>query len=78
VEQEVQAHLFNSGHELLAAELARDDVEAEEITVNGSRYQLAGVSPETYLTPIGPVTVERHVYRPAHVVERGLSERRAP
>lgn len=65
-ERELHAQVLNWERELLAEELARYDVEAEEITVNGQRYSLVGASPETYLTTAGPVTVERHVYRPAH------------
>src|SRR3990172_2976660 len=51
--------------ELLAAELARYDVDAEQIEVEGVRYHPVWVDTETYLTAAGEVQVERHLYRPA-------------
>jgi hypothetical protein len=51
--------------ECLKAELQRYDVVAAEVEVGGTCYRPALTSPETYLTAAGPVTVERHLYRPA-------------
>jgi len=51
--------------ELIAEELARYDVDAEEVEVEGTVYRQALTSTETYLSSAGPVTVERHLYRPA-------------
>ncbi len=51
--------------ELLAAELARYDVDAEQIEVEGVGYHAVWVDTETYLTAAGEVRVERHLYRPA-------------
>ena len=50
---------------LLAAELARYDVNAEQIEVEGVCYHPVWVDTETYLTAAGEVQVERHLYRPA-------------
>jgi hypothetical protein len=52
-------------HELLAAELAGYDVEAEHIEVAGGRYHPVWEDIETYLTGAGEVRVKRHLYRPA-------------
>jgi len=54
--------------ELVSEELARYDVEAEEIEVDGQTYRYTLTSSETYLSAAGPVTVTRHLYRPP---ERG-------
>lgn len=51
--------------ELLAEELARYDVTAEQIEVDGKTYRPTLTSSETYLTSAGEVTITRHLYRPA-------------
>jgi len=51
--------------ELLGEELARYDVSIEQIEVEGETYRPALTSTETYLSGAGPVTVMRHLYRPA-------------
>jgi len=51
--------------ELLAAELARYDVDAAAMEVAGVRYQPVGSDTETYLTAAGEVHGPRHLYRPA-------------
>ena len=51
--------------ELIAEELARYDVEAEAVEVEGTVYRYTLTSSETYLSAAGPVSVERHLYRPA-------------
>lgn len=51
--------------ELLAAELTRYDVKAEQIEVAGVRYHPVWEDTETYLTAAGEVRVKRHLYRPA-------------
>lgn len=51
--------------ELLAEELARYDVVAEQIEVSGETYRPTLRSSETYLTSAGEVTITRHLYRPA-------------
>jgi hypothetical protein len=51
--------------ELLAEELARYDVTAEQVEVEGVRYRQALRSSETYLSAAGSISVRRHLYRPA-------------
>ncbi len=51
--------------ELIGEELARYDVTADEIEVEGVVYRPALAATETYLSAAGPVTVMRHLYRPA-------------
>jgi hypothetical protein len=53
--------------ELLAEELLRYDVTAQEIEVEQIAYRRALTSPETYLTTAGPVTIQRTLYRPVEV-----------
>ncbi len=38
---------------------------AEQIEVGGATYRQALISAETYLSAAGPLTIERHLYRPA-------------
>jgi hypothetical protein len=64
-ERELHECLLGLEQELIAQELARYDVEAEQIEVGGVVYRQALTSPETYLSAAGPVKIERHLYRPA-------------
>lgn len=64
-EHELHEHITRIEREMLSEELARYDVEAEQIEVDGTSYTQALTSSETYLTAAGAVTVERHLYRPA-------------
>jgi hypothetical protein len=64
-EQEVHEQVMALERELLAAELARYDVDAEQIEVAGVRYHPVWADTENYLTPAGEVPVQRHLYRPA-------------
>ena len=64
-ERGLHTHVLAFERELLAAELARYDVEAEQVIVNGVACGQPMTASETYLTTAGPVTVERHLYRPA-------------
>lgn len=50
--------------EMLAAEIARYDVDAEEIEVEGVKYQRVWEDSETYLSTAGEIEVKRHLYRP--------------
>ena len=63
-ERELHMHLLAIERDLVAEELTRYDVVDEQISVNGTVYPLAGTASETYMTAAGPVTVERHLYRP--------------
>jgi len=64
-ERELHEHVMALERECLGAELARYDVTADEIEVAGVIYRPAVTSAETYLSAAGPVTVLRHLYRPA-------------
>lgn len=64
-EQEVHAQVLALERELLARELARYDVAAEQIEVAGVTYHPVWEGTETYLTAVGEVPVRRHLYRPA-------------
>ena len=71
-EHELHAHITAVEQDLLREELARYDVAAEQVEVEGVTYQATLTAPETYLTAAGPVTVERHLYRPAGRVSRSI------
>ena len=64
-ERELHEHVMALERELVTAELARYDVTAEQVEVEGVTYRHTLTSPETYLSAAGPVTVTRHLYRPA-------------
>jgi hypothetical protein len=64
-ERELHEHIMAIEREFIADELARYDVDAEAVEVEGTVYRQALTSTETYLSAAGPVTVERHLYRPA-------------
>jgi hypothetical protein len=63
-ERELHEHITALERELIAEELAHYDVDVEEVEVEGTIYSQALTSTETYLSAAGPVTVERHLYRP--------------
>ena len=64
-EHELHERIMALECELLSAELARYDVEAEQIEVGGVSYRQALTASETYLSAAGPLKIERHLYRPA-------------
>jgi len=64
-ERELHEHVMALECELMTEELARYDVTAEQIKVEGVTYRPTLTSPETYLSAAGPITVTRHLYRPA-------------
>ena len=64
-ERELHEHVMALERELVAEELARYDVTAEHVEVDGVTYCPTLTSPETYLSTAGPITVTRHLYRPA-------------
>ena len=51
--------------DLLADALSRYDVAADEVTVEGVSDRRSLESTQTYLSAAGPITVSRHLYRPA-------------
>jgi hypothetical protein len=63
IEQKMHEHILALERELLAEELVCYDVTATEIEIDQVSYQRGLSSPETYLTPAGPVTVSRSLYR---------------
>ena len=64
-ERELHGHVMAIEREVVAEELARYDVSAEEVEVEKVVYRRIFATPETYLAGAGPVTVTRHLYRPA-------------
>jgi hypothetical protein len=64
-ERDLHERVMALERELIAEELVRYDVDVEEIEVEGTTYRQALASTETYMSAAGPVTVERHLYRPA-------------
>ncbi len=64
-ERELHQHVLELERELLSEELARYDVTAAEIAIKGVTYHPTLTATETYLSTAGPVTVSRHLYRPA-------------
>lgn len=64
-EHELHEHVMAIEREVVAEELARYDVTAEEIEVERVVYRPTLTTSETYLSAAGPVTVRRHLYRPA-------------
>jgi hypothetical protein len=64
-ERELHGLVMQLECELIGEELARYDVTADEIEVEGVVYRPALAATETYLSAAGPVTVMRHLYRPA-------------
>lgn len=64
-EQGLMKHLMAVGCEVLADELARYDLVAEQVCVQGVVCGQPLVARETYLTTAGAVQIERHCYRPA-------------
>ncbi len=64
-ERELHAQIMEFEQALVAAELARYDVDADLIEVAGVPHHPILTSAETYLSAAGPVVVERHLYRPA-------------
>jgi hypothetical protein len=64
-ERELHEHVMALERELMTEELARYDVTAEQVEIEGVAYRPTLTSPETYLSAAGPLTVTRHLYRPA-------------
>lgn len=64
-EHELHEKMMAIERELLTEELARYDVEAEQVKVGEKTYRQTLTSSETYLSAAGPITVERHLYRPS-------------
>lgn len=64
-EHELHEHVMAVERDLLAEELSRYDVIADEVMIDGRAYRQSLESTETYVSAAGPVRVSRHLYRPA-------------
>lgn len=64
-ERELHECVLAVERELLAAALARYDVAAEQVEVEGVVYRYTLTASETYLSAAGPVSVTRRLYRPS-------------
>jgi hypothetical protein len=64
-ERELHEHVMAVERDLLADELGRYAVTADEVTVEGVSYRRSLESSQTYVSAAGPITVTRHLYRPA-------------
>jgi len=64
-ERALHDHVMAVERDLLADELRRYDVAADEVTVEGVSYRRSLESTQAYLSAAGPITVSRHLYRPA-------------
>jgi hypothetical protein len=64
-EHELHEHIMAIEREMLTEELARYDVTAKQIAVEGVEYRYTLTSSETYLSAAGHITVTRNLYRPS-------------
>ena len=64
-ERALHDHVMAVARDLLADELGRYDVTADEGTVEGVSYRRSLESPQTDVSAAGPITGTRHRYRPA-------------
>ena len=62
-EQELGERLREVGRELLQEEMSKGDVDAEAVLIDGTAHRRVLRSSETYMTTMGPVTVERTLYK---------------
>lgn len=63
-EKEIHRLFQDCEREILCEELARFDIEAPYVTVEGVRYRKALRAAETYVGQAGPLRVERNLYQP--------------
>jgi len=71
-EHELHAQVQAIEREFLVEELARYDVTAKEIQVEGVAYHPVLTSPETYLSAAGPVPVTRNLYRSSNPASKAI------
>jgi len=62
-ERELGERLREVGREVLKDELAKADVDSEAVLIEGTEHRRVLRSSETYMTSMGPVTVERTLYK---------------
>ena len=65
-ERELHQRFVAAEREVLAGELQRLDVNEPAVTIDGRRHRQVLRSTETYLSAVGPMTVERTWYRAGH------------
>ena len=65
-ERELHQRFVAAEREVLAGELQRLDVNVPAVTIDGRRHRRVLRSTETYLSAVGPITVERMLYRAGH------------
>jgi len=63
-EKEIARLVSVLGSEILADDLQRLDVDAEQVTVDGVEHRQVLESPQTYFGQLGAMRVVRHLYRP--------------
>ena len=62
-ERELGKRLQEVGREILADELQRADIDAEAVRIEGIDHRKVLRASETYMTTMGPVSVERTLYK---------------
>jgi hypothetical protein len=62
-ERELAERLREAGREALKEELRKADVDAEAVLIEGVQHRRVLRGTETYMTTMGPVTVERTLYK---------------
>jgi hypothetical protein len=62
-ERELGARLREVGREILQDELAKADIDREAVVIEGHEHRRVLRATETYMTTMGPVSVERTLYK---------------
>jgi len=62
-ERQLGERLREVGREILKEELSKADVDAEAVLIDGTEHRRVLRSTETYMTTMGPVMVERTLYK---------------
>lgn len=62
-ERELGERLREVGRQVLREEMAKGDVDAEAVLIDGEEHRRVLRSSETYMTTMGPVSVERSLYK---------------
>jgi hypothetical protein len=62
-ESELVERLREAGREALQREMAKADIDAEAVMIDGVAHRRVLRGPESYMTTLGPVTVERTLYK---------------
>lgn len=72
-EREAQGRFAAAQAEFVAEELARMDIDAAAVEIDGVAHRRVLRCPQTYMTAAGPVTVERTLYSTRHDGERAIA-----